>query len=579
MKDGWMESFDPPVVYLASEQLSLFEHQGPWRDMRYTSWASAAAALWAAYYALERLCRRNLIWQGKFNLCKIVVATLLKNGLASVWGYIDRLLIWSSLVYKRKDLLCRPPTSLDDVRKEWLTCVLQENGVLGAHTAVDSVSVTAIDAGQTGHCGVLRLEYSNASLPASPLPESMIIKMSRKDFAGTLLNVVVRLYRECHVYSDLLPSLKAVVPTCRAYYSDVNAWTKHFILLLEDASTHPSETVVAASTIGTQSCDPEIMNKQYRALFWTKPPPHDKHMFPPDVISPATIQRTRKNMEAAVRAIAAMHAKFWCDETLLDLDLDSFAVGLALAESDWAKTRKVVRRQTGQRYEGTTPWRGCADVDGFERMLYDTVMCPFQYGAMKAGVENWRENWPQHVTVEDWFHLHRQLCFSRIHGDFHTENIFVRQYKRASNDADIHTDIVVLDWQICDVGFPVKDIAQILSLGGLDLYGTALHEEAIVKVWWEELVRLGVNAEEFPFRLAWAQYKYFASHVVALLLLMSNTLNFFSEDHVYYMHFVDKFNDCVRRHGHPVENYGKLMAIVETMAEAKKAREKGPVTV
>ena len=51
------------------------------------------------------------------------------------------------------------------------------------------------------------------------------------------------------------------------------------------------------------------------------------------------------------------------------------------------------------------------------------------------------------------------------------------------------------------------------------------------------------------------------------------------KDHVYYMQFVDKFNDCVRRHGHPVENYGKLMAIVETMAEAKKAREKGPVTV
>jgi hypothetical protein len=530
-----------------------------------TSLAVVASAT-SLYLALEKLSKYDLKWNGKFLLLKTIFITLLKGGLRKIWRLIDKLFL-SSIMYSKEQLFRHPPSSLEDVRKEWLSHVLKKNEVLPAKVEIESIEIVPINTGQTGHCGTIKLSYANEHLAC---PETMIIKMSRQDFAGMILNIVIGLYRECFVYRDILSSMRNEIPTCEAYYFCVSDWDRSFILLLEDASKgeHQDLCITSASTIGSHYCDTEVLNKEYRRLYWGQPPPSHEHAFPA-VIDTSAFESTTKAMTLAVESIAAMHAKHWCKDDLLSslTDLDSFAVGLALLESDWVKTKKKARSGS---YEGTSPWRGAQNPQEFEQTLYDTVFRPMQYVAKMKGVNNWETSWSSNVNATDWVRFHKQMGFSRIHGDFHTENIFFRTWgDKAGKQQKSKNDILILDWQICNVGIPIKDVAQILCIGGLDLHGTRLKEEQIVRAWWRALIKNGVKETEYPFSKAWAQYKYFSAMCVAVLLMLGNTLDFFSDDHVYYMHFVDKFQDIVEKHGHPTDTFLEMMETCEKIDDMK----------
>ena len=73
-----------------------------------------------------------------------------------------------------------------------------------------------------------------------------------------------------------------------------------------------------------------------------------------------------------------------------------------------------------------------------------------------------QENWRSFINEDVYTELATSMgCFARIHGDFHVENLFVRQFDNnvSSKDKEIvNTALVILDWQVCGIGVPARDI-------------------------------------------------------------------------------------------------------------------------
>ena len=63
----------------------------------------------------------------------------------------------------------------------------------------------------------------------------------------------------------------------------------------------------------------------------------------------------------------------------------------------------------------------------------------------------------------------RHFDHSNVGDDNHMSTHDVKMLKK---------ELVILDWQICDVGSPVKDIAQLISMSGLDQY----HKRTLEKI-------------------------------------------------------------------------------------------------
>jgi hypothetical protein len=141
----------------------------------------------------------------------------------------------------------------DTKGKEFLEKVLRDNNYLSPSDGLSTVSVTPFTAGQMSRSARLDLQYKFSTLTSttsirSP-PPTLIVKMTRQDIMGKVLNMLVGLYRECACYSTLLPSTGCPVPDC--LFSDVDGFSKDFLLVLSDGSyLGPDVGYVRSTTVG-----------------------------------------------------------------------------------------------------------------------------------------------------------------------------------------------------------------------------------------------------------------------------------------------------------------------------------------
>jgi hypothetical protein len=112
-------------------------------------------------------------------------------------------------------------------------------GLLAPGQQVTSVSVTEFEAGKTGRSGRVKLSYNAAAVQseggAKPAlgaarsdagansegvpgwekaPQSVVVKMSREDFKGRFLNLVLSLTREARFFKEMAAESPIPIPRC-----------------------------------------------------------------------------------------------------------------------------------------------------------------------------------------------------------------------------------------------------------------------------------------------------------------------------------------------------------------------------
>ena len=248
----------------------------------------------------------------------------------------------------------------DSIGQQWLTNVLQQ----GKHATgnVTDVQVLQFAAGQTGLCARLTITYEKSKESTTPArneanitastattattattaataataattsslggqalgPSSMVVKMSRPDTIGKVLNMMARLYSECHMYVGSLPSMVSTIPTPKYYYVNVDPLSKDFLLLLEDGSNVGyGARVENACTLREYS---EITDKraktsrgrELRRMHWSIPESMTEH-------HPNTrvdrVSQVLHYMKRASKSIASLHARYWMDEQVWKMDV------------------------------------------------------------------------------------------------------------------------------------------------------------------------------------------------------------------------------------------------------------------
>ena len=282
---------------------------------------------------------------------------------------------------------------------------------------------------------------------------------------------------------------------------------------------------------------------------------------------------------------------------------DKLSECFALMKGSWEKTKAKAR---SGRYEGKCgPWRGLprSEWEGFEEMVEQTLMYPnIRWGLKTHGRGNgWRR---QDEDTYRW-DIIADAGFTLIHGDFHVENVFIRKlseeeeggerkvgekagadhmekkkkkYKTGPRSSKEPTpEFLILDWQLPEVGDPIKDIARMTVMGGLDNYHRNVHEKAIVRAWWEALIEHGVPEAEYPWDLAWVSYRWWCGWQAALVLMACHVAKWFEEhDGAGYRTAVDKFKAVVHFHGDPRKLFEERAEILRRIGKVWRPAEGSP---
>jgi hypothetical protein len=112
----------------------------------------------------------------------------------------------------------RPPTSPSAITAGWMTWLLRDRQLLTEQKVV-SVEITEFEAGKTGKCGRVKLTYdTQQGDPPAGAPASVVIKMSREDFKGRFLNLVMSLSREAVFFKECGDECPMRIPKCLFRY-------------------------------------------------------------------------------------------------------------------------------------------------------------------------------------------------------------------------------------------------------------------------------------------------------------------------------------------------------------------------
>lgn len=136
------------------------------------------------------------------------------------------------------------PASPDEITADWLTSVLNAQGL--APNGVQSCDVELLggEQGMTGQLTRLRIRYQH---DRPGLPATLITKFSAADPAArAVINALGHYEREVRFYEDL--SSRTPVPTPHCYYSHLDSETGFTLLVLEDlANAHNGNSIAGCS--------------------------------------------------------------------------------------------------------------------------------------------------------------------------------------------------------------------------------------------------------------------------------------------------------------------------------------------
>lgn len=299
------------------------------------------------------------------------------------------------------------PMLVSDLDVAWLDSALKHAGHL-AHGSVASLDASVIGegVGMVGQLARLTIGYAG---DAGGLPSTMIAKLPSPYEANRQQMQTFRYYvREALFYRDVAPRAGVRVPRC--YWSAIDFENNLSALLLEDLG----------------------------------------HLEVSDQIA----GMTPEHAERAVRAVAALHAKWWQSPSLDELEWMDYGNG-------------PITMQAVPLFHYAWP---LFLANGFENLL-----TPDQI-ALGERVRDTFE-----TLLNDFGGEPRTIC----HTDFRSENMFFGA--PGSDD-----DVVLLDWQLTTRSGGLYDVAYMLAQS-LTVEDRRAHEERLLRVYHECLTSHGVD--------------------------------------------------------------------------------------
>ena len=166
----------------------------------------------------------------------------------AIFGSLVAIVVSRPVKYLSSLLYMRPlePKDLGGITKEWLNYALLkyfQSCSAPKNCKVTGFKTIPFENGVVGQTGRVFLTYNTEN---HLLPASIVIKLSRKDLVGRIINVNAQVYKEIFFYQAFAGSTPLKIP--ELLYSKVDPFLLHacdFILMTEDI--HPSKTIVDVS--------------------------------------------------------------------------------------------------------------------------------------------------------------------------------------------------------------------------------------------------------------------------------------------------------------------------------------------
>lgn len=304
------------------------------------------------------------------------------------------------------------PTTLDEIRPDWLTEALLEGGVIEPGTTVTGCDAVVLGTGVgfAGDLARLSVSYDGGGGPATMVAK---IPTSIDDNRGG--SEMLGIYeREIRMYEDILPSLGMPVPGL--YFADVDPnpdWDKQ-IETIKKAERLPIWVLRILAWILQRVVKPEL---RASVLILEDLAPAEIG----DQVAGATVDRIGKVLELSAR----MHATTWGDKQPIGGSwLVSGGIAPKLTQASFLGIRRKFLKADGR------------NVSAHMRALIGRIA--------RDGLERGRR-----------LHDGHPQCL--LHGDLRLDNIFFE-------NGDVRA---LIDWQLTHFGPAVLDVAYFIT-GSVD---------------------------------------------------------------------------------------------------------------
>ncbi len=321
------------------------------------------------------------------------------------------------------------PAHLDGLSVQWLTDTLRASGAL-THASITSLAVEVLghEKGLTGELARLRLHYD---MDEPDAPRSLIAKFAGPDPQQRAIMLSLGFYeREVRFYEQLAARSRLQTPRC--YFTALDPGEGLFLLLLEDLAPARNGSWAAGCSL--------------------------------------------EEAEAAVRALAGLHAAWWRQPQLM--------------EKDWLKLRGVTAVQA---------------EPAFVEQMWEPFLA--QLGSDVT---------TEILQIGEWLHRHlgwlmaylyEDGAATLIHNDYQLDNLFFTGTGAALS-------VTVADWQLTTRGCGVQDVAFFLG-GNLDSNVRQNQELRLLRTYHSLLTENGV--EDYSFDRCLYEYRLAMLHPLARL--------------------------------------------------------------
>jgi len=285
----------------------------------------------------------------------------------------------------------------NDLTPAWMTAALQSAGL---DVEVRALRSEPVGTGQMAHNERIHLEYGRSSDGA---PATLVGKFPSPSEESRASGARGGYRAETRFYTDLANELPIVTPVC--HYGAISPDQSTFTLLLEDLA-------------------PKQQGDQIRGA-------------------------SDDEIEAAVRNLAGLHAPYWGDPSIEELDWMAAGIG-----DEYALYIEMGTPAFIDRYRERL---GKDDIDVLE--------------AFAAGVKNWTARRPEAKTL--------------VHGDYRLDNLMFE------TDAD-GVKVAAVDWQTLSVACGGQDLAYLLGNSSPPGQRRA-HESRMLAAYREAMAEHGVE--------------------------------------------------------------------------------------
>lgn len=294
---------------------------------------------------------------------------------------------------------------IETLECDWLSEVLQTT-VTGFDT--DEI----VDEGYASRMYRLSLRYAADEVG----PESLILKLATANTAQAEMHEVATLFREVNFYAGPAAKLQGVIP--KVYFSSGNETSMQLTILMEDLG----------------------------------PIPHKP------------FKETLENSVKAMQAIAKVHAVYWNDPMLRDVQYNTIETAL-----DFNSVVKI----------------GEDSLNAEREAEYNY---PYLNKCMRHVLK--LAKW----MIDEGNHLKGDVTL--IHGDFHARNIHFRTKNSQDNliqdNFTQKDDAVIFDWQTPERGNPARDVVYWLLMS-VDVEDQVNFKEPLIEAYIEALRVRGIQ--------------------------------------------------------------------------------------